>query len=479
MRVRDIIVEKRRNPEMNPRVAFLDALAKYAGEADVFVSFTADVGRDSHRPAVFGSPRARNASGVKLGINPRSRWESTPLGIYAYPVDYVLKMKGFVPFAGDEPFVWVFRATDMKKVLNLSDTTEYDVDKAREFCPDATIVSEPSPAQIWDAYRQQAQSLSWNKPKSTPMRDMARILMAAGYIGAVDYGKRIIHGNEPTQAVFFSRAGIREIEMLHNVTPRDMTKVDLYCMKWKVFYRDMMAGKVDPAVAAATVYKGMSMFAAMTDEQIDALLAKLPEEAIREISREPNNAIVNSYGALFRAFPTISDDTVIEIIGFFNRALKRFPKAMLTPKIAEYIVENFADFCNVLPADLLPPDMLERAIANYPKGLRHMALGEHTSEALQMRYLQLGRGQAAEIADSRYVTPAALVAAVDVLLTNNSEETAYDAMRHWMERVKLKQTDEETAKKVVILVARRHPEFGRTLAKTFSWLDDYLNQTEV
>lgn len=68
-------------------------LRKYAGDESVFVSFS-DVN--------------------KLGLNPSSDYD-TPIGIYAYPVDYVIErsltnQRSFnVPFASDRKFIIVFR----------------------------------------------------------------------------------------------------------------------------------------------------------------------------------------------------------------------------------------------------------------------------------------------------------------------------------------------------------------------------------
>lgn len=59
------------------------------------------------QPGVFFSMTAIE----KLGINPQSRY-NTPLGIYAYPLDgdhFAALRDGTLPFAGDQPFIQVFR----------------------------------------------------------------------------------------------------------------------------------------------------------------------------------------------------------------------------------------------------------------------------------------------------------------------------------------------------------------------------------
>lgn len=84
--------EARRNPNLNQQSGFTKELHAYAAKfPDGFVSFT---------------------SLPKLGINPRSGFK-TPLGIYAYPVEYVVQEIGDspasgLPFAGEMPYANFF-----------------------------------------------------------------------------------------------------------------------------------------------------------------------------------------------------------------------------------------------------------------------------------------------------------------------------------------------------------------------------------
>jgi hypothetical protein len=129
--------EARRNPDVNRKVSMLDELKKYAGQKDVYVTFTHDVGVMSHghkgdaysqRKAV-DSGEAYNARGAKIGINPSSTYK-TPLGIYAYPLEYVIKKKEQgkgVEFGADRPHMWVFRANG--KVIDLANYTQSDLEE--------------------------------------------------------------------------------------------------------------------------------------------------------------------------------------------------------------------------------------------------------------------------------------------------------------------------------------------------------------
>lgn len=123
------IIEARRNPSMNPKFSMLDALKKYAGK-NAFVTFTDDVGSESHkwagRSGPGGTNTSKNARGAKIGINPQYYY-NTPLGIYAYPLDYALSKEGDVEFAGRRPYLWVFEPKG--KVLDLATYTMNDLQK--------------------------------------------------------------------------------------------------------------------------------------------------------------------------------------------------------------------------------------------------------------------------------------------------------------------------------------------------------------
>ena len=75
MRLTHFINEKRRNPELNPKVSFVELLEKYKGRTDIFVTYT---------------------KLPKLGINPNNVFD-TPTGVYSYPIDYVINEK-YIPF---------------------------------------------------------------------------------------------------------------------------------------------------------------------------------------------------------------------------------------------------------------------------------------------------------------------------------------------------------------------------------------------
>lgn len=90
------LLEKRKNPEMNPKISAYEALKKYKDDSDIYISFTLL---------------------DKIGINPDSSYQ-TPSGIYCYPLkESWNKLKiyekksigGNFPYVSRYPYIWVLR----------------------------------------------------------------------------------------------------------------------------------------------------------------------------------------------------------------------------------------------------------------------------------------------------------------------------------------------------------------------------------
>ena len=205
------------------------------------MNFTQDVGVSSHIPKkITDRVKVRNASGSKFGINPSSTF-STPLGIYSYPIDLVLRTpptkNGFnVPFAGGCKFIQVFKSNG--NILNLKTYSEddllSDIAKLNTKFPEELVRaytsrdSSKKPAQIiWDITRNLS-SISANtnlkiaKPRATA--HWSSIFRFLGYDGVVDYGTKIIFSSEPIQAVFFDITKLQLLETVTNINLIDKPK---------------------------------------------------------------------------------------------------------------------------------------------------------------------------------------------------------------------------------------------------------------
>lgn len=230
-----LMKETRRNPEKNPKISAYEYLEKYFGKG-YYISFTEI---------------------DKLGINPKSRY-NTPLGIYSYPLDEIKDFQkdsyGYstwkddgveVPFAGNNPYIWVFKPKHPERVLELSD---YDSEKwdddikkiykfGKKYKVDKDTINEFIHESYDEAYVKNIGGYFWYitmslseyietinrnvfiSPKSKRNKIVIwnELFRYLGYDGISDKkGQGIIHEMEPVQAVFFSKYVIKVYEKILN-----------------------------------------------------------------------------------------------------------------------------------------------------------------------------------------------------------------------------------------------------------------------
>ena len=171
----------------------------------------------------------------KVGINPQSIYE-TPLGIYLYPLDYVIEEGMHVPFAGNEPHINVCEFTRPEKILHMtSDVSNQkgmellnafpkeQVDQASKSIDKYEIRSNYS--KLWAVTRTLANEnpIQWNAN-----------FRKCGIDGFVDHGTKTIHGYEPTQCVVFAANALKLLHSIENpifYKKTDKFGVDTYKMK--------------------------------------------------------------------------------------------------------------------------------------------------------------------------------------------------------------------------------------------------------
>jgi hypothetical protein len=233
------ITEARKNPELNPKESVNKQLK------DLYDA-TTDTIPGSNIKNLFVSFTDLD----KLGINPTSGY-NTPIGIYAYPAEYVLKKIGekqstqLLPFAGDKPWVNIFRATG-----NVVDLDTIDSDTVSQYLKTLkdTFVDKKIPDDEFKHIFKQAGTGATHRTRSGILWYFTKLL--ADYVdqqtvdktkpntktgaksasviwqsilrktlkidGMVDDGEGIIHENEPTQAVFFNPAAIEVVKRIPN-----------------------------------------------------------------------------------------------------------------------------------------------------------------------------------------------------------------------------------------------------------------------
>ncbi len=226
MRHRDLF-EKRSNPELNPRVSPLEHLKRHEGKG-LYISFTEGFGK-------VKSP--------KLGVNPRSPHRTTPLGVYAYPVDYIVDLSednpsnvdstygnfytGGIeaPYMGENKWenAWIFAVDPGANILTDDSITkdQYQA-KLAEVEQIAGAENFTSTQQVLDNNSQlplhlklyTAVKLTCSESERMPVA-ITSMLRRLGYQGVEDYGEGVIHENEPTQIVLFDPKIIRPVDIIH------------------------------------------------------------------------------------------------------------------------------------------------------------------------------------------------------------------------------------------------------------------------
>ena len=410
-----IVLEKRRNAPNNPKTSLLGELRKYAGRKDIFVSFTDDVGVVSHNKSsqtekdtyhhshgVRSSSHNHNLRGSKLGINPRSSFE-TPLGIYTYPVDYILSRKGQAEFGGNRPYVYVVQSRG--KLLDLDNYTEADlaadikkldasfhmVSAARESAKINTpgciiwnltrlMAKEEADEYNWsfdddeeeqpiepyrddysdddegeDEYEQALEAYEeemreWSdahesrepKERRKPMIAwMSMLSRRLGYEGAVDYnGGGIIHENEPTQAVFFGRQAFKELEVIHNRSePKEpRSNYAIWDEKPHIFANLLAKGRI-PADEIIGFFKQSYNI----DKVMDAIggFKKLPV-VIQTYMRKHPEEFISEFNYQITRYIPMTDKVVLSLLQKQPSIVTAMPK--LSKPVQNYIMTNYKSF---------------------------------------------------------------------------------------------------------------------------------------
>lgn len=199
----------------------------------------------------------------KVGINPHSEFDVTPLGIYCYHLKtvwdiYKLKNNPMtnLPFAGASPFCWVVIYTDKESKL-VSNMTKDDLlecyptikkfffDRFNYSLADIKFKSITDSIKngnfrsffhaFWILTEQIAEACGGTGKKALYWNVLLR---QCGYVGFNDFGHGIIFEDEPFQTVFLQKDVLKPIDVIHNKYFYDVDKQFLEFMsKNKQYFR--------------------------------------------------------------------------------------------------------------------------------------------------------------------------------------------------------------------------------------------------
>ena len=373
------IVEARRNPEQNPKVSTLEELEKYAGRDDVFVSFTSDVGKMSHGANIRSSKIGKNISGSKLGINPKSGYK-TPIGIYTYPVDHVLSKKGKVEFAAEAPFLYVVQAT--KPLLDLNNYSETDFARDSEKLIDMGFKDTQEDGIHGSNFDTPASKL-WNWTRLAAHENTTKwpkILRALGYSGAVDRGSKVIHPNEPTQAVFFSINAIKVLEVIPNRfegkplrkpisdIKNPSEKLKLFAVKQNGYaIRGIKNPSEEVKIAAVQQYGPAIQFIDNPSEEVQIAAVTKNGRAIKHIIDKgitPNEkvqlAAVNNDGSTIQFIDNPSEAVKLAAVRKYGSAIQSISYPSEAVQLAAVQQDGKAIY-NILIKDIIPSEQVQLA----------------------------------------------------------------------------------------------------------------------
>lgn len=192
-----LLVELRTNPQSNVKRSPLDTLTS-------ILETTAETERDK----LFVTFTIHK----KFGTNPRSQY-TTPLGLYSYPLDFVVKQKMNVPYAAKSPHIWVFRAEDCWSLQGEYDAKIHKrLQQAMYDCnvePDDNFLSAKSNTALYRAIKSSLHSIGYSSKfnpdnkQQNPNIILRKIFLRAGISGVVDFGSGTIYKTEPYQMVYF------------------------------------------------------------------------------------------------------------------------------------------------------------------------------------------------------------------------------------------------------------------------------------
>lgn len=327
------LCEARKNPHLNPKISINDAIVNrvnattdvIGGTKNCFVSFTAI---------------------EKLGINPQSKYE-TPIGIYAYPGTYVVEKTGgaegpmsWLPFAGNQPYANLFSVTG--NIIDISDMSTSD---AKDYYRKMVDICAKLSSDSWKSVADQVQQYIEESPTKALDREtvggrfwyvsmmVARNIVGPstgskspiawntlfrkiGIDGIVDPGYGIIHNAEPTQAVFFTKQVITDIDRVEN-------KYSQYDLKLSAARRTQLQNAESKYEFIQIIEDDIGL---ADDDEIFAYLKKLPTDArikvglylpylLRNLNPTPNEAIkLYDHGVPYFRISEFADDKVLRHI---------------------------------------------------------------------------------------------------------------------------------------------------------------------
>jgi len=318
----------------------------------------------------------------KVGINPQSKYD-TPIGIYLYPLDYVIEKKMNVPFAANQPHINVCEFTRPEKILHMtSDTSNQKgmellnvfpkerLDKADEYINEYKIRSNYS--KLWLLTRMLANNkpIQWNSN-----------LRKCGIDGFLDHGTGTICPEEPTQCVVFTASALK---LLYSIdSPMYYKKTDkfgvdtYYEKKYKYDSSKMSDEQIIRMLQSRRDLDIGSLIDSATDkDKMTKLIIKhKPELSYNDASNLMKSSIEKDEIAelIMQSDPELSNNDVITLMQYVTNKDK-MAEAIIKykPELSDNNVHNLIRYADKIDkiAELIiekKPELSDGSVANLMK----------------------------------------------------------------------------------------------------------------
>jgi hypothetical protein len=213
MKINDVVLEARSNPEQN---------LKFGSGRYELVNYAEENIKDPENWGVSMTVEP------KLGINPQAGIsEDTPKGIYFYPLRYFMQManrKQSLPWGNNFPYLQLFQYDRSGEMTQQTQVAPDRLHQAlRQYCPEEIIqqvIDEPNSlyddTPYWFIY--DCLSKLGNSDETNVVR-WNKVLRDLGFTSVYDPGQGWIAPGEPTQGVVLDPRVIKQHKMFDNRNP--------------------------------------------------------------------------------------------------------------------------------------------------------------------------------------------------------------------------------------------------------------------
>lgn len=307
------ICEARRNPHLNPKISIYKALEPYKDDPDMYISYVDDVGKEHSKKTFLdkdsrerGKGKAsldRNISGFKLGINPKSTF-NTPNGLYTYPLKEAWKAYASekeqtlnVPFGNDRPTVYLVKATPKSnlKIKELSEYTAKDLEEDYKKMANIIVQHFSEDGQYQYGWEFAKTVLETAQEKAKVQTDGGKFWNMSRYTFFVLYGQIVSaamkqeHKKElidmvkhPNRKVDFSDKTIRfEKAQLSSSKPNTKNTT-----KWNVLFRELGYGGITDKKARGIIHDHEPVQAVFFTSESYEIIDSFPNKAYKDNTLE-------------------------------------------------------------------------------------------------------------------------------------------------------------------------------------------------